>query len=168
MLTRAQIILIKRAQREAGLDDADYRQALQLVSGFTSSTDPGLTDRHLDLFLAFAEAVHWFGVDAGTLQPSGGPNAIFQLRDYWKNKNPRSNTSRDRFNGQSLGSRVADLEAALAQLGFDASYCAAIRKKVIGGANDDRSLRIYCAALQRTLDAKRRGVGAMAMNTPER
>ena len=167
MISRAQQILIKRAQREAGLNDVEYREALLVVSGFTSSTDPGLTDRHVDLFLAYAEAVYWFGVDAGRLQPAGDPNAVFRQRGYWANKNPRSNTSRDRFNGSSLASRVADLEAALAELGLGASYCAAIRQKVIQGCNDDRSLRIYCAALRRTLDAKRRSTRAMASNSSQ-
>jgi hypothetical protein len=168
MLSRAQRILLHRAAREAGLSDLEYREALQLVSGCRSSLDPCLTDRALDLFMAYAEAVHWFGVDAGTQQPAGGPAAVFKVRSYWATKNPRSNTSRDRFNGSNLASQVADLEAALAQLGFDASYAAAIRRKVTEGRNDDFSLRIYLAALRRTVRAKRKGIGTTAMNAAQR
>ena len=34
MLSRPQQILLKRAQREAGLLDDDYRDALQMISGW--------------------------------------------------------------------------------------------------------------------------------------
>ncbi|MBE0541611.1 MAG: hypothetical protein IH623_09510, partial [Verrucomicrobia bacterium] len=47
MLSRAQQILLKRAQREAALDDAEYRDALATVSGCRSSKDMEFTDRHL-------------------------------------------------------------------------------------------------------------------------
>lgn len=51
MITRAQQILLKRAQAQAGLDDADYRDAIEAVSGIPgcrSSKDSRLTDRHID------------------------------------------------------------------------------------------------------------------------
>ena len=65
MLTNPQKAILKRAQREAGLADADYRDALQTVAGCRSSTDPILTNRHLDKLLAYLEAIHWHAVDAG-------------------------------------------------------------------------------------------------------
>ena len=73
MLSRPQQILLKRAQREAGLSDDEYRDALQTVTGCRSSTAPALTDRHLDKVLAYFEAIHWRNVDAGELQPSSSP-----------------------------------------------------------------------------------------------
>ena len=70
MLSRRQQILLKRAQREAALDDAEYRDALATVSGCRSSKDPEFTDRHLDVALAYFEAIHWRKADAGLLPPS--------------------------------------------------------------------------------------------------
>lgn len=156
MLTRAQQILLKRAQREAGLSDPEYRDALQAVTGFRTSTAPGLTDRHLDKALAYFEAIMWCAVDAGKLQPACSATAVFRQRDYWRAKNTRQETSRDRFNDLYLPSEIAALEAQLAALGYGETYCAGIRAKVIGGRGDDHSLYLYRAALTRTLKAKAR------------
>jgi len=88
MLSRPQQILLKRAQREAGLPDDEYRDALQTVTGCRSSKDPQLTDRHLDLLLGYFEAIHWRKVDAGQhvfageLQPPCRPNAVFRQRGF--------------------------------------------------------------------------------------
>jgi hypothetical protein len=154
MLSRAQQILLKRSQREAGLSDGDYRDALQLIAGCRSSTSPALTDRHLDKLLAYFEAIHWRAVDAGTLQPCGTAAAVFRQRGYWAAKNTRQETSRDRFTGLNLGQAVADLESRIAALGFGAGYCAAIRKNVCKGRDDARALHLYRSALERTLKAK--------------
>ena len=140
MFTRAQQILLKRAQREAGLSDEDYRDALDLIAGCRSSKSPALTDRHLDKLLAYFEAIHWRAVDAGTLQPSGSANAVFRQRGYWAAKNTNQETSRDRFNDGNLEKSVADLEREMAALGFGQGYCAAIRKKVAGGRDDAHGL----------------------------
>ena len=156
MLSRPQQILLKRAQREAGLSDDEYRDALEMIAACRSSTSPALTDRHLDALLAYFEAIHWRGVDAGTLQPSGSAAAVFRQRGYWAAKNTRLETSRDRFTDLNLGRAVADLEGKLAALGCGAGYCATIRKNVCKGRDDARALHLYRAALERTLKAKAR------------
>jgi hypothetical protein len=154
MLSRPQQILLKRAQREAGMSDDDYRDALQMIADCRSSTSPVLTDRHLDKLLGYFEAIHWRGVDAGTLQPSGSAVAVFRQRGYWAAKNTRLETSRDRFTDLNLGQAVADLEVKVAAIGCGAGYCAAIRKNVCKGRDDARALHLYRAALERTLKAK--------------
>ena len=154
MLSRAQQILLKRAQREAGLSDDDYRDAIETVAGCRSSTAPALTDRHLDKLLAYFEAIHWRAVDAGALQPACSAAADFKQRGYWAAKNTGQETSRDRFNESNLGQGIADLERQLAMLGYGQGYCAAIRKNVTRGRDDARALHLYCAALERTLKSK--------------
>ena len=162
MLSRAQQILLKRAQREAGLSDADYRDALFAVTGYRSSTAPALTDRHLDALLSYFEAILWLAVDKGTLQPSCSASAIFRQRGYWAAKNTRQETSRDRFTGLNLSREVSALERQLQTLGFGSEYCASIRQKSTHGRNDARGLHLYRAALARTLNAKiKRAEGAI-------
>jgi len=156
MLSRPQQILLKCAQREAGLSDDDYRDALQTVTGCCSSTSPEFIDRHLDKLLAYFEAILWRGVDAGTLQLSSRATAVFRQRGYWAAKNTRQETSRDRYTGLNLGQAVADLEAKLASLGFGAEYCAGIRKRVTDGRDDAHALHLYRTALERTVKAKSR------------
>lgn len=154
MLSRAQQILVKRAQREAGLSDADYRDALEVVSGCRSTTDVRMADRQCDLILAYFEAIFWRGVDSGSLHPSCKPDAVFKQRRYWAQKNTHQETSRDRYAASSVSRQIADLEAALGALGFGPGYCASIRAKVTEGRMDVRSLYAYRAALERTLRAK--------------
>jgi len=154
MLSRPQQILLKRAQREAGLSDDDYREALAMVAGCRSSKDAVLNDRHLDKLLAYFEAIHWRGIDAGTLQPSGSAAAVFRQRGFWAAKNTSAETSRDRFNGRNQSGDIAALEAELDRLGFGGGYCAAIRQNVCQGRTDARALHLYQAALKRTLKAK--------------
>ena len=158
MLSRPQQILLKRAQREAGMSDDDYRDALQMIAGCRSSTSPALTDRHLDSLLAYFEAIHWRGVDAGTLQPCGKAIAVFRQRGYWVEKNTRLETSRDRFTGCNQGQAIAALEGQLADLGCNAAYCAAIRQNVTKGRTDARALHLYRTALERTVKAKARAL----------
>src|SRR5258706_9848301 len=97
MISRAQQILVKRAQREAGLAEDEYRDALEAVSGCRSTKDAHLTDRHVDLALAYFEEIYWRGVDSGALQPPCKPDAVFRKRGFWAAKNPAGNTSRDRY-----------------------------------------------------------------------
>jgi len=155
-LTRAQQILLKRAQREAGLTDEDYRDALETVTGCRTSKDHRLTDTHMDKVLAYFEAIHWRAVDGGALQPACGTNAVFRQRGYWATKNTRQESSRDRWNGRNQGGEIRELEAALSELGYGPAYCSAIRDKVCHGRNDAASLHLYRAALERTLKSKRR------------
>ncbi len=156
MLSRPQQILLKRAQREAGLADDDYRDALQTVTGCRSSTSPAITDRHLDRLLGYFEAIYWRGIDAGTLQPSGSATAVFRQRGFWAAKNTRQETSRDRHTGLNLGQAITDLEGKMMALGFGAGYCASIRKNVTRGRDDVHALHLYRAALERTVNAKAR------------
>ncbi len=158
MLSRPQQILLKRGQREAGLSDDDYRDALEMIAGCRSSTSSNLIDRHLDQLLAYFEAIHWRAVDAGTLQPSCKANAVFQQRNYWASKNTRQETSRDRFTDLNLGRSIADLELNLSALGFGKGYCNGIRVKSTSGRNDLHALHLYRAALERTLRAKSKQV----------
>jgi hypothetical protein len=166
MISRAQQILVKRAQREAGLNDLEYREALAAVSGCRSTTDPRLTDRGVDLVLAYFEAVLWRKVDAGELQAPCRPDAVFRQRGYWARKNPRQETSRDRYAKQYPISEVSALEGALDELGFNSAYCAAIRSKVTHGREDPAAMYAYMAALRRTLAAKRRQMDAARVPVP--
>jgi hypothetical protein len=162
MLSRPQQILLKRAQREAGLSDEDYRDALQTITGHRSSTSPALIDQHLDMLLAYFEAIHWHAVDVGKLQPSCSPSAVFRQRGYWASKNTRQETSRDRFKGVNIKDEIAALEGKLAALGYDARYCAGIRNNVTKGRDDAHALHLYRAALTRTLDSKARRAECVA------
>jgi hypothetical protein len=154
MLLRAQQILLKRAQQECHLPDGEYRDALELVCHCRSSKDPEMTDRNLDTLLAYFEAIHWRKADAGELQASCKPNAVFRQRGYWASKNTHQETSRDRFTGQNLRREITDLENQLKRYGFTDGYCASIRSNVTHGRNDARALHLYRAALDRTLRAK--------------
>ena len=156
MLSRRQQIILKRAQREAGLPDDDYRDALEMIAGCRSSTAPALTDRHLDKLLAYLEAIYWRALDAGQLQPSRSATAVFRQRGYWQAKNTPQETSRDRFTGVNLCEEIAALESKLTALGFGEGYCAGIRRKVTSGRTDAHALHLYRVALERTLHAKTR------------
>jgi hypothetical protein len=156
MLSNPQKALLKRAQREAGLFDDDYRDALQMIAGCRSSTSPSLTDRHLDKLLGYFEAIHWRAVDAGTLQPSCSATAVFRQRGYWSTKNTNQETSRDRFNQSNLGGEIASLERQMRELGLGTKYCATIRANVTKGRDDAHALHLYRTALERTLKAKSR------------
>jgi len=156
-LTRAQQILLKRAQAEAGILDYDYRGSIATVSGMedcTSSKDPRLTDRHCDQLLAFFEAIHWQAVDAGHLQPSCKPDAVFRQRGYWADKNPRGNTSRDRYADGDLTAEIAETEAALAALGCGHRYVMAIQNNL--RRNGGFSPAAYLGAIKRSLTYKQR------------
>jgi hypothetical protein len=155
MLSRRQQILLKRAMREAGLEDTEYREALAIVCGCRSSTDPEMTDRDADKVLAYFEAIHWRKVDRGELQPSRKVNAVFRQRGYWAGKNTNEQTSRDRWAANGVSSQIASLEGALGRLGFGPQYCATIRENVTRGDTDNHAQFLYKAALERTLRAKK-------------
>jgi hypothetical protein len=151
MLTRSQIILLKRAQAEAGLSDPEYRQALADVTGLPSictSKDHRLTDRHLDLLLAYFEAIYQRKLDAGEISPSRSPRPVFGRRDYWQTRNPRGNTSRDRYAAADLGRRILETEAELERLGCSRAYLSGIELRI-----NPYSHWAYLAALRRTLRA---------------
>lgn len=151
---------LKRAQAEAGISDFDYRSSLATVSGMedcTSSTDPRLTDRHFDLVMAYFEAIHWQAVDAGTLQPSCKPNAVFRKRGYWAGKNPRGNTSRDRYADGDLTAEITQVENDLSKHGYGLPYFQAIQNNL--RRNGGFSPAAYLGAIKRTLAAKLRKAG---------
>lgn len=83
MITRDQQILLKRAQAQAGLDDGDYRAALETVTGMAgcrSSKDPRLADEHVDRLMGYFEAIYWREVDAWHLQEPSKGNAVFRQK----------------------------------------------------------------------------------------
>lgn len=158
-LSRAQQILLKRAQKEAGLSDFDYRASIAVVSGeddCVSSTDPRLADRHLDALLAYFEAIFWKGVEAGTLQASCKPTAVFRQRGFWAARNQKGNTSRDRFGEANLKPQIAALERELASLGFGHHYLMAIQNKLPRNADGGIVLSAYLGTLDRTVKSKRK------------
>ena len=163
MLTNAQKGLLKRAQSQAGLDDAAYRRALSdCVPGCTTSTDPRLGDDHLDILMAYFEAIHWRAVKAGTLQPSCNASAPFRQPGYWAAKNPAHNTSRDRWTGHQLEDDIARLERELSEDGCSPAYIAAIDRNVRRGTNGQWTppqMRAYRSALDRTLRARQKKAG---------
>lgn len=153
MLSNPQKALLKRAQREAGLSDEDYREALETIAGVRSSTAPALTDRHLDKLLAYFEAIHWREVTAGRQQVSCSPNAVFRQKGFWAGKNCAGNTSRDRHVDTKLAVEISEMESLVAFLkGGECGpgYFATIRQKVTKGRDDARSLHQYLTALRRT------------------
>ncbi len=150
MLTNPQKSLLKRAQRQAGLPDDEYRQALADVTRLPlihSSKDPRLTDAHLDALLSYFEAIYWRKVDAIELHPPCNHTSVFQQRGYWAAKNTRGNTSRDRHTATDLAAEIHTLEQQMYSAGKSFQYCQAIRNRV-------PDLRTYAAALKRTLNSK--------------
>jgi hypothetical protein len=158
-MTRDQQILLKRAQREAGLDDAEYRDAIEAATGIAgcrSSKDRRLTDVHIDRLLAYFEAIYWRKVDLGQLQAPCKSDSVYRVRGFWAARNTRQENSRDRYTRGRLAGQIAALEMALEQLGFGAAYCSGIRTKLGAAASTVQGLFLYRAALERTLRAKRR------------
>lgn len=158
MLSRDQQIRLKRAQQEAGIDDAEYRQALELVTGLPgcrSSKDERLIDRHLDILLAYFEAIFWAKFDRGEVTAPKSPTATFRQRGYWAAKNPAGNTSRDRHHAADLEQQVDQAEADLADLGYGFKYVQAIQARLRAKLGERFNLTIYLAALHRTLKSKR-------------
>lgn len=154
-LSRAQIILLQRARADAGLEDADYREALHLVAGVNSSKDPRINDVHLDRLLAYFEAIYWGHLDAA-IQVK--PSRVFSRRGYWAGKNRAGHNSRDRFLLQIIKKDILKLEAELAELGFGDGYIQSIYRNTVRDQDDPsaHSLAAYRHALSRTLSAKRK------------
>lgn len=154
MLTRPQIILLKRAQQQARIDDDEYRQALEMLSKLPacrSSKDPRLGDAHLDLFLKYFEGIYWRAIDLQRIAHAPKPNDPFRARGFWAAKNPASNTSRDRYTEIHLHAEISALEWELSKLGYGFKYFDAIKNKI-----HPFSLMKYKVALTRTYAAKRK------------
>ncbi len=158
MLSRPQQILLKRAQRQAGVSDDEYRDALEHWAGVRSSTAKELTNEHLDLLLSYFEAIYWRAVSAGELQLHCNASEPFQKPGYWASKNTAKSTSRDRFTAAEIHDEIAAIESKLSLLGYGPGYFSAIKNKVIPLARRNmtwpQGLVKYRAALQRTLAAK--------------
>ncbi len=155
-LSNAQKGLLKRAQAQAGIGDAEYREHLRTVAGVESSTDPRMTDRHLDVLMSFFEAVFWRGVDQGSLKASCNPRAAFVRRGFWASRNTQESTSRDRFVRPSVVEEIQTLEEELLADGCHPNYVADIMQKVTQGRSDARSMFNLAAALRRTLLARQK------------
>ena len=164
MLSNEQKSLLKRAQKQAEIPDAEYREALQLIAGVHTSTDPTIGDRHLDKLMGYFEAIYWQKVAAKT---AASPDLLvkhgakrqylpFLAPEYWKNKNARASTSRDRYTDDSLARKIAALESELYQLGCNTWYVAKIKANVLGDRSDPAGLHKYKFALQRTIAAKQK------------
>jgi hypothetical protein len=153
-LSNPQKALIKQAQRQAKLDDSEYRDVLATISGCRSTTDPKLGDRAFDKIIAYMEAIYFRKVDQGQLQHSFHGHSAFQQRGYWASKNTAAETSRDRYVQTDASESIARLEREMAELGYNAAYCATIRERVTQGRSDPRSLHCYEAALKRTIKSK--------------
>jgi hypothetical protein len=149
VLSNDQKALVKRAQREASIDDEEYRQILDQELGFgvRSSTDPRLGDRHFDRILAYFEAIYWRKVDAQEIVQKH-PKSVFQVRGYWASKNTVQSNSRERHADRALSSELNRLESALKLRGVHENYLYAISKKTGG-----RTWQ-YRFALMRTLAAR--------------
>lgn len=156
MLTRPQQILLKRAQAEAGVADGEYRDLMAATTGMAdcrSSKDARLTDAHLDNLLSLFEAIYWRSHEAA--------GQVFKQPNAWSERNQRGNTSRDRFLQESLNAKITAAEEELFRLGFGAKYCAVIRGRV-----RPFSQFRYLAALERTLESKRKKAAAVAEDQP--
>lgn len=150
MLTQPQIWKLKAAQKQAGIDDEEYRAALQQLCGVATSKDASLGNDQWDMLMSYFEAIYWRGVEAGTLQRPCKDNAPFQKPGYWASKNRRTETSRDRYNLTEIHRAVAGLENELGSLGCAPSYLDAIRFKVTRGQETVAALYRYLGALRRT------------------
>jgi len=160
MLTRPQIILLKRAQAQAGIEDAEYRDTLEQLCGVRSSKDPKLTDGQLDQLMAYFEAIFWRGIDQGALKESCNRTVPFRVRGFWAAKNPKNNSSRAQYTSHALDEEIQELEGHLAEYGCGENYFAAIRRKT-----GDYQYH-YRAALQRTLKARQHTAGVPAERRP--
>lgn len=155
MLTNPQKSKIKQAQREAHLDDAEYRDALQVCCGVGSCTDHRLNDESFDKIMAYLEAIHWRKVDQGRIRPRNNHRAAFYQRGYWAAKNPKSNTSRDRYTRNDVAEKIIELESELAGLFREPGrYFEAVRYRVCGSDDSTPALIKYLGALKRIAKSK--------------
>lgn len=159
MLTQPQIWKLKAAQKQAGIDDEEYRAALQQLCGVTTSKDAGLGNEHWDMLMSYFEAIYWRGVDAGCLPLPCKDTAPFQKRGYWASKNTRTETSRDRHNQAHVLASITQAENDLAAIGCGPAYVDAIRTKVTRGQDTPAALFRYLGALQRTYTARLKKLG---------
>lgn len=158
MLTDPQIWKLKAAQKQAGIDDEEYRSTLRQLCGVSTSKDAALGNEQWDMLMSYFEAVYWRGMDAGRLPRPCKATAPFQQPGYWSSKNTCQETSRDRYTVAGINEEIEAIEKQLAALGYGPAYFSAIKNKVIPAARANmtwpQGLVKYRAALQRTLAAK--------------
>jgi hypothetical protein len=145
MLTNPQKSLISQAARAAKLSRPDYEAAWGSVTGWpdcVSSTDPRLTDRHVDLMMGYLEAIF-----EGDYIPANKRPHVFARAGYWAAKNRGGTTSRDRFTATAQADEIRNAEAALRATGYPEAKIGGIRHKTGGGW-------AYIAALRRTAAAE--------------
>ena len=150
MISNEQKAVLKRAQREAMIDDEEYRDILenQLGFGFRSSTDPRMGDRHMDKAMIYFEAIYWRQVDQGTIKLRN-PKTVFTRRNFWKDRNTLASNSRERFASSALAGQIAILEKNMHALGKNSFYLAAIKRNC-------KSDWGYKIALERAVKANQR------------
>jgi len=159
MLTDPQIWKLKAAQKQAGIDDEEYRSTLRQLCGVSTSKDASLGNEQWDMLMSYFEAVYWRGVDAGRLPRPCKATAPFQQPGYWSSKNTRQETSRDRYNLSEIQRDITSLETELGSLGCAPAYLDAIRSKVTHGKETVASLYRYLGALRRTHAARLKKAG---------
>lgn len=151
-LTNAQKSLCKRAQRQADVPDAEYREAWRQITGLAdcdTSTDPRLGNRELDKMMSYMEAIYWRRIDERTLQVGAyNRHHPFRTRGYWSARNRKIETSRDRFLAGAASGNVIGLERNLSLAGYDPKNLEGIRRRM-----DGKTPFAHRAALQRTLNA---------------
>ena len=151
MLTREQIVLLKRAQRQAGIGDDEYRELMHTVCGCRSSKDPRVRNEDWDALMSLFESIHWRSVDAGALQESCKADAPFRKRGYWSGRNNRQSTSRDRYVSGQMTEDILRLEEAMQARGYDGDYLAAVLERAGRGKQGVRAAIAYRSALMRLL-----------------
>lgn len=151
MLSNKQKALLKTAQRDAGIEDADYREMMHHWTGCSSSTDPRLTDEGFDLLMGLFEGIYWWQKTTA-MGVAFHHSKVFKVDGYWGKKNPKGNTSRDRYAEQGLEADIAALEVELEGMGYGGAYLDQIKLRA-------GTLMVnYRAALKRTIAAKRRAL----------
>lgn len=149
MLTPAQKSLVKRAQRQAQLDDADYRDLWRVITGWEdcdTSTDPRIGDRHVDKMMGMLEAIYWRRVDQAHLVHAPTKHATFLGRDYWARRNQAGNTTRDQHAAKRLAGECNALALQLQAAGYPLKKIWGITNKLQG-----KGPVALKAALSRTL-----------------
>jgi hypothetical protein len=150
-LSKSQKMMVHMAKAACALEDAEYREVWSsLFPGVTSSTDTRLGDEHFDLFMKYMEAIHWRKRNAGEV----GYSKVFQYPHYWKEKNTKASTSRDRHNLQEVQGDCDKLEQQIMALGFGHGYINAISRRVLGANPTVAQWFQYRQALSRTLASK--------------
>lgn len=149
MLTPAQKSLVKRAQRQANLDDEQYRDLWRVITGWEdcdTSTDPRIGDRHVDKMMGMLEAIYWLRVDQAQLTHAPGKHSPFLNREYWSRRNKAGQTTRDQYAEKRLAAECNSIALRLQSAGYPIQKIWGITNKLAG-----KGPVALKAALSRTL-----------------